>query len=98
MRAFAKVPSSVYLADTFLVLDKKLGQKLLVPAADPKADGNPAPPPLSKEVLAGREGARAKKLLGGLRYLFRNSVSSHCPKVSQLKSLLKKKPRAIWIK
>lgn len=55
------VPGQVFLADVMLMLDKYLEGRLLV-----KAD-------VGKVAQACEEGGRLKRLMGSLRYLFRNS-------------------------
>ncbi len=57
-----EVPSGFYLSDCFLWLDALLGKGLLVPDAQH-----------SKQSLAAQDAKRLKKLMGALRYLFRNS-------------------------
>eukprot|EP00435_Cladocopium_sp_Y103_P054437 s2974_g17.t1 len=52
----------IILTDTWLYLNDLLDQKLFVK------------PNLSKEFQAGQEADRCKKLMGALRYLYRNSV------------------------
>lgn len=42
--------------------------------------------------VALREGGRVKKLVGYLRYLFRNSDGGRCPRIRDLKSHLSRKP------
>ena len=79
-----QVPSPVFLADTFLQLDTKLGGGLLIPK-----------PNESKGLLAAREAARVKKLMGALRYLYRNGDKSKSDRVSELKQLLRRSPRRI---
>lgn len=59
----ASVPSGFYLTDTFLLLDKLFCGRLLQPkdALDTKVS------------LASAEASRMKRLIGGLRYLWRSS-------------------------
>lgn len=57
------MPSGFYLADSLLLLDAQLGGGMLVPT-----------PEESKPQLAMREAKRIKKLVGYLRYLYRNSA------------------------
>ena len=61
------VPGSVFLTDVWLMLDQKLEGKLLV---HPTRDG--------KQLQAGREASRLKRLVGALRYLYRNSALVDC--------------------
>lgn len=56
------VPSGYYCCDVFLALDDLFHGKLLIPQAGQ-----------CKKDLAGKEGARLKRLVGGLRYLWRSS-------------------------
>jgi hypothetical protein len=56
------VPGGIILTDIWLYLNQMLDQKLFVR------------PNLSKEIQAGKEADRCKKLIGALRYLYRNSV------------------------
>ena len=55
------VPGSIVLTDIWLYLDRLLEKKLLV-----KQDEE-------KQVQAATEADRCKKLIGSLRYLYRNS-------------------------
>ena len=79
--ALFQVPSAYFLCDTFLYLDRLLNKKLLQPS------GNE-----DKLTLAGREGCKAKRCLGGLRYLWRSSIQGHDPRITDLKSFLLKSP------
>ena len=56
------MPSGFYITDAFLWLDSLLGYGLFVPDKDN-----------SKQTLAAQDSKRLKKLMGSLRYLFRNS-------------------------
>lgn len=56
----SSVPSALYLADVFLYADDLLDGALLT--AGP-----------SKVLQASEEGMRVKRLVGALRYLYRNS-------------------------
>lgn len=48
----------------------------------------------SRQEMAGREGVKAKKMLGGLRYLWRSSQDgAHDPRIRDLKSFLRSSPR-----
>ena len=60
----SQVPSGFLCADVFLELDKLFEEKVFQPAA-----------PETKQSLAIAEGAKMKRLMGGLRYLWRSSVS-----------------------
>lgn len=78
-----QVPSAFFLCDTFLMLDDMLGNKLFR-----KGDGNPP-----RNVQAASEGLKAKKCLGSLRYLWRNSRdAAHHPHVAAMKTLLQDSP------
>ena len=69
-RAYPRtVPSSLLCADVFLCLDRMMLGTLL--RAPPGASGELAD---QKKVLAGTEGANIKRLMGGLRYLWRSSI------------------------
>ena len=92
------VPSGFLCADVFLAFDAMMDDKVFQPT-----------PPQTRQTLAIAEGAKMKKLMGGLRYLWRSSVSDHdsdslqlkrCvgptgnhPKVTELKSLLQESPK-----
>ncbi|CAK9056302.1 unnamed protein product [Durusdinium trenchii] len=76
-----KVPSAYFVTDAFLTLDKKLGYKLFRPG-----------PGEDRAYLAGREGVRAKKCVGALRYLWRNSTKAHDQRVQDMKSCLSPSP------
>ena len=58
-----QVPSSFFLGDAFLLLDKKFRGGLII--VDER---------LAKNDIAAREARRVKKLMGALRHLFRNSA------------------------
>ena len=58
-----KVPGGIVLTDCWLYLDKLLDKKLLVKARK------------SKQDQASEEAERYKKLMGALRYLYRNRSS-----------------------
>ena len=60
-----KVPGALILTDVWLYLDRLLGEKLLVKPNETKAN------------QAGKEADRCKKLVGALRYLYRNSSLAH---------------------
>ncbi|CAL1137650.1 unnamed protein product [Cladocopium goreaui] len=74
------VPGGILLTDIWLYLDRLLGFKLLVLKDVPKVN------------QAATEAGRCKKLMGALRYLYRNSLTSHHPRVTELKSLLRPSP------
>jgi len=76
------VPGGVLLTDIWLYLNRLLDNKFLC---------KPGTTPLAQ---AGVEASRCKRLIGALRYLYRNSVSSHHPRVSELKSMLQPSPVA----
>lgn len=57
-----QVPSAFYLTDCFLWLDALLGKGMFIPDAEN-----------TRVTLAGQDAKRLKKLVGALRYLFRNS-------------------------
>ena len=79
-----EVPSAFFLADTFKYLDAKhLKGKLLKP--DKKLNED-------KAMLAGREGLKAKRMIGALRYLWRSSPNACDWRVQDLKDLLQKSP------
>lgn len=61
--SWPQVPSSFFLGDSFLMLDKKFRGGLIV--VDER---------LAKKDIAAREARRVKKLMGALRHLFRNSA------------------------
>ena len=78
----AQVPSAYFLTDCYLYLDLSLGKKLFKPVTD------------SRQEMAGREGVKAKKMMGGLRYLWRSSQDgAHDPRIRDLKSFLRASPR-----
>lgn len=79
-----QVPSGFFLADAFLLLDKRLEGLLLVTSDK-----------MTKQDLAAREAKRVKKLMGALRHLFRNSPFAlvlcnllHCMERSCVKVLV----------
>ena len=81
--ASLEVPSAFFLGDVFKYMDFKLFHgKLLKPVQKGE----------DKLALAGREGVKAKRLIGALRYLWRSSKNSLDPRVSDLKSLLQRSP------
>jgi hypothetical protein len=55
------VPGTIFMTDVWLYLDKLLGEKLFVARDVPKQN------------QAATEAGRCKKLIGALRYLYRNS-------------------------
>lgn len=73
-----KVPSGYYMCDAFLMLDFMLGKKLFRPRAGQE----------TRASLASEEAVKAKRCLGSLRYLWRNSTSSHDPYILEMKSHL----------
>lgn len=78
----AQVPSAYFLTDCYLYLDLTLGRRLFKPVSE------------SRQEMAGCEGVKAKKMLGGLRYLWRSSQDgAHDPRIRDLKSFLRSSPR-----
>ena len=76
------MPSAFFLADTFKYFDAKhLKGKLFKP--DEKLNED-------KATLAGREGLKAKRMIGALRYLWRSFSNSCAWRVQDLKDLLQK--------
>ena len=73
-----EAPSGYYICDAFLMLDFLLGKKLF----------RPAPGKETRAGLASEEAVKAKRCLGSLRYLWRNSTASHDPYVLEMKSHL----------
>lgn len=63
MKFPAVVPGGIILTDIWLYLDQLLDHKMLVKQH------------MSKQLQAGLEAERCKKLMGALRYLYRNSIS-----------------------
>ena len=61
-----RVCSGFYAADVFMRLDGLFNDKLLLPVE----------PSDKKKTLAIHEGGKMKKLMGGLRYLWRSSRST----------------------
>ena len=61
-RFTSSVPSAYFCTDLFLMLDSLFMGKLLVPTATQ-----------SKKQLASEEGAKLKRLMGALRFLWRSS-------------------------
>lgn len=78
----SKVPSGYYMCDAFLMLDFLLGKKLF----------RPKPGVETRAGLASEEAVKAKRCLGSLRYLWRNSTSSHDPYILEMKSFLQASP------
>jgi len=67
-----------------MYLDRKhFHGKLLKPDIKKKED---------KQLLAGREGVKGKRLIGALRYLWRSSSNSLDPRLKDLKDLLQRSP------
>ncbi|CAL1143145.1 unnamed protein product [Cladocopium goreaui] len=77
------VCSGYYAADVFRALDVYLENKLLQ-SSDPMD---------TKKSMALDEGGKMKRLMGGLRYLWRSKSGNH-PRITEMKSLLKLSPRA----
>lgn len=72
------VPGGIILTDIWLYVDKLLGFKLLV-KKDDESEGQQQQRPvtkLEKQQQAATEAERCKKLMGALRYLYRNSLSA----------------------
>eukprot|EP00435_Cladocopium_sp_Y103_P055722 s3265_g18.t1 len=82
-RPSATVPSAYFLCDVFLMLHRVLNNKLFRPD---RSKGQ------SVYGLAAEEATKAKKCIGALRYLWRNSQNSYDPFVQDLKSLLESSP------
>lgn len=61
-----RVPSSFYLTDVFLYLDRLFERNLLIPLEEGE----------SKQSLAAEEAKRVKNLIGALRGLWRSSISA----------------------
>lgn len=76
----AQVPSGYLLTDMWLYLDMLFQGRLL---KDPKK---------SKIDMAADEALKLKKLIGGIRALWRNSESGQHPRVTELKGLIKPSP------
>ena len=70
------------MCDAFLMLDFLLGKKLF----------RPKPGVETRAGLASEEAVKAKRCLGSLRYLWRNSTSSHDPYILEMKSFLQASP------
>lgn len=80
LRSYPKhVPGGMFLTDCFLYLDDLFGGTLF---SGPKL------------INAAEEAGRLKKLIGSLRYLYRNSVKSHNARVTELKGMLEPSPRS----
>eukprot|EP00435_Cladocopium_sp_Y103_P039853 s1614_g10.t1 len=77
------VCSGFYAADVFRALDVSFDNKLLQ-SSDPMA---------TKKSMAVDEGSKMKRLMGGLRYLWRSKTGNH-PRMTELKSYLKRSPQA----
>lgn len=85
-----RVPSGFLMCDVILMLNEFLMDKLLLPE-DPNA-------PVTREdqvEMAKEEMNRMKKLLGALRYLWRNGPGSHDQRVADLKAFLVPSPSSI---
>ncbi|CAL1163685.1 unnamed protein product [Cladocopium goreaui] len=85
-----RVPSGFLICDVVLMLNEFLMDKLLLPD-DPNT-------PLTREdqvEMAKEETTRMKKLLGALRYLWRNGPGSHDQRVADLKAILVPSPSSI---
>lgn len=72
------------MADALLQLHKLMDDKLLIPTQENQTIA----------AVALCEAGRLKKLMGYLRTVYRASDGSHCPKIRELKSLLRKKVQA----
>ncbi|CAL1159180.1 unnamed protein product [Cladocopium goreaui] len=77
----SKVPGGLFLTDVMIYLDVLIGGNLL------------CKPGVEKVAQAADEAKRLKRLMGALRYLWRNSDSSHSPRVTELKLMLEPSPR-----
>ena len=77
----AQVPSGYFLTDVFLYLDMLFQGQLLKETAD-----------MSKSGQASDEAVKLKKLIGGIRGLWRSSDTGHHPRVTELKALLEPSP------
>ena len=73
------VPSGYFLCDALMELDKLMNKKLLQPKSGDKL------------TLALQEASKLKKLVGHLRYLYRNTSNSHSEEIAMLKGLLLKR-------
>ena len=90
----AKVPSVYFIADVLLLLDKKNEGKLLKPVMPKDKMLTETETTQSKQQLALREAGKLKKVMGYLRYLYRNSqTTAKNKKVRDLKLMLQ--PRAL---
>lgn len=81
-----KVPSAFYITDCYLYLDLILKKRLFKPQPNKV-------PPVTRADLAGREGVKGKKMLGGLRFLWRSSkIGGHDPRIADLKQYVLPSP------
>ena len=79
-----KVPSAYFFTDVFIYLDLLLKKRLF----KPKAGGD------SRQDLAGKQAVITKRMIQGLRYLWRSANSGgHGPRIRELKKHLKPSPR-----
>lgn len=84
----SKVPSVYFLGDVLLALDEKFGGKLLK-SADQNMDAPDDAKKMFKLRLSLKEAGKLKKIVGYLRYLYRNSKTrAKNKKVQALKLLL----------
>lgn len=82
-----QVPSAYFLTDAYLYLDLLLQKKLFKAKVAERE---------TRHDLAGREGVKAKRLIGALRFLWRSSQDGgHDARVRDLKSLLLPSPRRV---
>jgi hypothetical protein len=84
-----KVPSAFFLADVFMMADRKLGGKLL------KLPGAKTATPEQKQRLAIQDGAVLKACCGYVRYLARNTKGSANEKIRVLKSMVEKNAKGM---
>ena len=79
------MPSAYFLTDAFLYLDLLLKKKLF------KSES-----PVTRADMAGKEGVKAKRMLGALRTLWRSSpAGGHDARIAELKKYLKASPRRV---
>ena len=84
--SYNQVPSAYFLTDCFLYVDKILSSKQ-------GSSGLYKPQGIDTRLdLAAKDGVKAKRCIGSLRYLWRSSEGSYDPRLVDLKAALRPSP------